>query len=46
MEDITDNMSADQVWAIIEDILDSVKLAVPDHVYKTVADYVTNHYGE
>jgi hypothetical protein len=46
---IHDGMSADDVWNVINDILDSVRLADPtgnDEVFGTVSDYVTNTYGD
>lgn len=47
LPEIKDGMTAEQVWAVIEDILDSVKQADEDEkVYETVASYVTNQYGE
>ena len=45
----------DILWGIIDDILDSVRLAVTAavdspavqrEIIDTVTDYVTNHYGE
>lgn len=50
--DIRDGMTADEVWAVVNDILDSVALAADDtdataqSVYDVVSDYVTNHYGD
>lgn len=44
--DISDGMSADSVWRIIDDVLDSVKLAGGGSVHSEVADYVANYYGE
>ncbi len=49
---MTENIShglTDNIWDIIEDILDSVKLAEESgdgHVYQTVKDYVVNTYGD
>jgi hypothetical protein len=46
---IHDGMSADEVWAVIDDILESIRLADPsgnDQVFATVNDYVGNRYGD
>lgn len=45
---ITDDLSADDVWDIITDILQSVLLADGEthEVYDVVNDYVGNRYGE
>jgi hypothetical protein len=46
---ITDNLPAVVIWSIIDDILDSINMAdnsADKHVYLTVRDYISNHYGD
>jgi hypothetical protein len=44
--EITDPMSAANVWLLIGDILESVELAAGEDARNEVRDYIINHYGD